>query len=673
MAHEEPHYDYPRTRHLPWSPGGSTDDLRLLEGEPETMFCGRRVIVTEKLDGENTSMYNDILHARSKDGRHHRAQDCTDSATYTVVNPQGVAVTQAVTITVDHETPTATADGATTSPDTLLTLPVLHNDHDPTGEGLRLALVPPAATQMTRMGGVITLDDRSTPTDPSDDVLHYAPAPGFMGIDTFTYQVRDLSGHTDTASVSIHIHPSAPRSTDLSVRVDRKLRTLAVDVLAEAHAPSGEALHLHGVSQPAYGSVTLDDGSPLDARSDALLIYTPETGFSGVETVTYWVCDDSDRCDVATVTFRMPPPTSNAEACLMQVRPRPKSGIGEADRTDPEVEMETRSSAHVPQPEGGLTTPLAGDRVAGHAVAVALVAEPGLGHLQSALVPVVVANQAPVDTQDITETADAKTEVLPAAQDHVIVTAQGVIIEVPAGALVNPDHAIKLKIVSVPPNQAPPTLPGIAASDVREVTLTSRQTVVTRPLTLWLPYTDQNQDGNLDHTEPPVPAAGLTLWRYDPQQAAWVHLPEAVLLTEMNMARVETTALGHFALVRADDGRVGVVRTARAYPQVAPAGTWLASRPTSSSAWQTIGTSTTAPYVVAWDTTQVPDGDYELRAICAPDADELTPFASSDSPSSGGGRGGRDCFISAAYGSPWAPPVRILRDFRETYLRPLVD
>ena len=39
------------------------------------MFGGRRVIVTEKLDGENTSMYNDILHARSKDGRHHTAQD----------------------------------------------------------------------------------------------------------------------------------------------------------------------------------------------------------------------------------------------------------------------------------------------------------------------------------------------------------------------------------------------------------------------------------------------------------------------------------------------------------------------------------------------------------------------------------------------------------------------
>ena len=75
MTNEEPHYDYPRTRHLPWSPGGSKDDLRLSARDPETMFGGRRVIVTEKLDGENTSMYNDILHARSRDGQHHPAQD----------------------------------------------------------------------------------------------------------------------------------------------------------------------------------------------------------------------------------------------------------------------------------------------------------------------------------------------------------------------------------------------------------------------------------------------------------------------------------------------------------------------------------------------------------------------------------------------------------------------
>jgi hypothetical protein len=59
---------YPRTPHLPWSPGASDDDVRLLDA---TAFEGREVVVTEKLDGENTSLYRTGLHARSLDSAHH--------------------------------------------------------------------------------------------------------------------------------------------------------------------------------------------------------------------------------------------------------------------------------------------------------------------------------------------------------------------------------------------------------------------------------------------------------------------------------------------------------------------------------------------------------------------------------------------------------------------------
>ncbi|MDI5968232.1 RNA ligase family protein [Streptomyces sp. SL13] len=59
---------YPRTPHLPWSPGASSDDVRTgdLSG-----LAGREVVVTEKLDGENTTLYADGLHARSPDSAHH--------------------------------------------------------------------------------------------------------------------------------------------------------------------------------------------------------------------------------------------------------------------------------------------------------------------------------------------------------------------------------------------------------------------------------------------------------------------------------------------------------------------------------------------------------------------------------------------------------------------------
>jgi RNA ligase len=63
---------YPRTYHLPWSEGIQDDDRTL---ESLDAFAGRRVVVTEKMDGENTSLYRDHLHARSLDGRHHPSRN----------------------------------------------------------------------------------------------------------------------------------------------------------------------------------------------------------------------------------------------------------------------------------------------------------------------------------------------------------------------------------------------------------------------------------------------------------------------------------------------------------------------------------------------------------------------------------------------------------------------
>lgn len=62
---------YPRTYHLPWSPGLTDDDRKL----PSTsIFEGRNVVITEKMDGENTSLYRDYMHARSLQEDHHESR-----------------------------------------------------------------------------------------------------------------------------------------------------------------------------------------------------------------------------------------------------------------------------------------------------------------------------------------------------------------------------------------------------------------------------------------------------------------------------------------------------------------------------------------------------------------------------------------------------------------------
>ena len=67
---------YPRTYHLPWSPGVSSDDRKW---EPSTLdFYNQtkpEVVVTVKMDGENTTMYRDGLHARSLDYDPHESRN----------------------------------------------------------------------------------------------------------------------------------------------------------------------------------------------------------------------------------------------------------------------------------------------------------------------------------------------------------------------------------------------------------------------------------------------------------------------------------------------------------------------------------------------------------------------------------------------------------------------
>ena len=61
-------YKYPRTYHFPFSPGRSSDDK--IFNDYEQYFKGKEVVITEKMDGENTTIYNDMSHARSINSAH---------------------------------------------------------------------------------------------------------------------------------------------------------------------------------------------------------------------------------------------------------------------------------------------------------------------------------------------------------------------------------------------------------------------------------------------------------------------------------------------------------------------------------------------------------------------------------------------------------------------------
>lgn len=63
---------YPRTPHLPWSLGITSDDkiIKSLDN-----FIGKRVVITEKMDGENYSIYRNGCHARSLESANRTYRD----------------------------------------------------------------------------------------------------------------------------------------------------------------------------------------------------------------------------------------------------------------------------------------------------------------------------------------------------------------------------------------------------------------------------------------------------------------------------------------------------------------------------------------------------------------------------------------------------------------------
>lgn len=66
-------FKHPRTFHLPWSNVEDSTDKVL---PSVSQFENQEIVITEKRDGENTSLYpSGLIHARSLDGRNHPWQD----------------------------------------------------------------------------------------------------------------------------------------------------------------------------------------------------------------------------------------------------------------------------------------------------------------------------------------------------------------------------------------------------------------------------------------------------------------------------------------------------------------------------------------------------------------------------------------------------------------------
>lgn len=68
---------YPRTPHLPYSLGATSDDKKLSQAEWDKIAkkLEGSLVLSEKMDGENTTIAREFIHARSLDSKHHPSRD----------------------------------------------------------------------------------------------------------------------------------------------------------------------------------------------------------------------------------------------------------------------------------------------------------------------------------------------------------------------------------------------------------------------------------------------------------------------------------------------------------------------------------------------------------------------------------------------------------------------
>ena len=70
---------YPRTPHLPFSPGATSDDKWISQKSLESLKTSSDLLVTEKMDGGNITFYRDYFHGRSIDSGVHAWEKRTAS------------------------------------------------------------------------------------------------------------------------------------------------------------------------------------------------------------------------------------------------------------------------------------------------------------------------------------------------------------------------------------------------------------------------------------------------------------------------------------------------------------------------------------------------------------------------------------------------------------------
>jgi len=164
------------------------------------------------------------------------------------------------------------------------------NDTDPNGDPLTISAVGQPSHGSVTNNAKQTLTYTPSPTFP----------PGVSGTDTFTYQISDPYQHTATGTITVTVTDAPPIAVPDSAGVPYGAPT-KIYPLNNDSDPDGDSLKISSTGSPkapVNGAVNVDP-------SGQFMTYTPNAGFSGVDTFSYTITDGHTNTATALETMNV--------------------------------------------------------------------------------------------------------------------------------------------------------------------------------------------------------------------------------------------------------------------------------------------------------------------------------------------------------------------------------
>ncbi|MFN4083065.1 MAG: PKD domain-containing protein, partial [Bacteroidia bacterium] len=253
------------------------------------------------------------------------------SATLTVVatvNASG-PYTNTATITGNETDPNLANNSASVTP-VVNDLPIANKDYFTTDEDVVLSGTVVTNDYLSNDGpntfNISCLLCSSVPPSTgslvfnTDGTFTYTPAPNYNGTTSFIYQICDNNGDCDTAIVFITVTPVDDQPLAIHDFATTSENTpVNVNVTAnDDFGGDGPSIGSINITQNANNgnAVVNNNGTPTDPTDD-FIIYTPNNGFTGLDTLIYQICDIDGDCDTALVVIEVLPSTLSVSCSVV--------------------------------------------------------------------------------------------------------------------------------------------------------------------------------------------------------------------------------------------------------------------------------------------------------------------------------------------------------------------